>query len=236
MTRRLHIYIFWGLWGLLVLIRPCLAGARTWPYLQSLALLGEASPALGAFLSRAQQGGVEAKFRDHVILEAQDIQRRGMPAEPYLLKANEGLAKRVGVTQMSSALKRTRGQTVEAARWVDQEIVRGAGVTSPRDRLETIQVYQSVLATGGTPRLWPDPKGMTLQELRKQVWVMPQPLPHPEPAVAKPQKQAAPVVKSSKNQKEKHDKIHQDLSKNSKHSLKPLKPAKASGKGKGKSK
>jgi hypothetical protein len=109
--------------------------------------LQEQGPALQAFLKRSREGQVDPQFTAEVLNRAKALEDQGLPAEPYLLKANEGLAKRVPPKQMAPALEATTARTRSAAALADEAMKRGA-TASPQARRQAILQFQSELMAG----------------------------------------------------------------------------------------
>ena len=79
---------------------------------QEAAALGPKTPALKALLARQ---GENKDFVLETLHGARDLKAQGLPTEPYLLKANEGLAKGIPTKRILSALKDSRKRTETAA-------------------------------------------------------------------------------------------------------------------------
>lgn len=115
------------------------------------AALGAPSPALSAFLAKSAASGVPRDFTLGVLKEAQALEARGIPSEPYLLKANEGLAKGVPPAKLEPALRQSRQRGERAAALVDRAVPDGAAdLRSPARRAAILQV-QSAMLNGKSP-------------------------------------------------------------------------------------
>ncbi len=115
------------------------------------AALGASSPALGAFLAKSSAQGVPRDFTLGVLKEARALEARGIPSEPYLLKANEGLAKGIPPEKIAPALRQTRRRGETAAALVDRTVPgEAAEFKSPARRRAILQV-QSALLNGSSP-------------------------------------------------------------------------------------
>ncbi|MCC6272430.1 MAG: hypothetical protein IT572_03085 [Deltaproteobacteria bacterium] len=115
------------------------------------AALGAPNPALGAFLAKSATAGVPRDFTLEVLKEAQALEARGIPSEPYLLKANEGLAKGVPPAKLEPALRQTRQRGESAAALVDRAVPGGvADLRAPARRAAILQV-QSAMLNGKSP-------------------------------------------------------------------------------------
>lgn len=118
---------------------------------RAAAALGAPSPALSAFLAKSATAGVPRDFILGVLREAQTLEARGIPSEPYLLKANEGLAKGVPPAKLEPALRQTRQRGESAAALVDRAVPDGvADLRSPARRAAILQV-QSAMLNGKSP-------------------------------------------------------------------------------------
>ena len=93
-------------------LAPGLAAAEEAP--------GANGSALRAFLARSSDPSVPRDFVANVLQEARDLEARGIPSEPYLLKANEGLAKGIAPAKITPVLGQTRRREEAAAAWVDR--------------------------------------------------------------------------------------------------------------------
>ncbi len=110
------------------------------------AAFGAPSPALSAFLTKSAAAGVSRDFTLEVLKEAQALEARGIPSEPYLLKANEGLAKGVPPAKLAPALRQTRQRGESAAALVDRVVPgRAADLRSPARRAAILQVQSAML-------------------------------------------------------------------------------------------
>lgn len=107
-------------------------------------------PALSAFLARSSASGVSDDFVLGVLQEARNLEARGIPAEPYLLKANEGLAKGIAPEKIAPALRQTRQRGESALEIVDRAVPSAAGLPSAERRRAILQV-QSALLNGKSP-------------------------------------------------------------------------------------
>jgi hypothetical protein len=112
---------------------------------QQAALLGTESPALSAFLQRSASRGASPDFVLQVLQNAKKMQEKGLPIEPYLLKANEGLAKGVPPQKIFPALSQTQKQLELADHLVQRAVDRGAVVDSPQERQEATLRFQKAL-------------------------------------------------------------------------------------------
>ena len=115
------------------------------------AALQEQGPALQSFLRRNREGQVDSQYSAEILRGAKALEDQGLPSEPYLLKANEGLAKRVGPKQLAPALQSTSARTREAATLVDGAVAQGASA-SPESRRRAILQFQSALMSGRSTR------------------------------------------------------------------------------------
>ncbi|MFO1462495.1 MAG: hypothetical protein U1F66_01860 [bacterium] len=109
------------------------------------------SPALQALLRRSAEGGASREFVLGVLQDAQQMQAQGLPTEAYLLKANEGLAKRVPPPKILPVLQESRAGTARAASWVDAVTLREGRRLSPRERQGAILGLQRALLNGASP-------------------------------------------------------------------------------------
>jgi len=116
-----------------------------WQITQATAGLGQGGPALLSFLNYSAARSAPPDFVYQVLKNARSLQDQGLPPSPYLLKANEGLAKGVPHQKMAPILKETQDQTLRAGRWVDQAVARGWKVKSPGQRRRLAQEYQWAL-------------------------------------------------------------------------------------------
>jgi len=109
--------------------------------------LGAESPALKALLARE---AADPNSRD-LVLEtlrgARELKSQGLPTEPYLLKANEGLAKGLPPKKILPAMQESRRRTETAAGLVDSAFAKEAGF-SPQARLRAILEMQGALLNG----------------------------------------------------------------------------------------
>lgn len=131
----------------IALVAPAGARAQADDLNRRAAQLQEQGPALQAFLQRSREGQVDPQFTAEVLNRAKALEDQGLPAEPYLLKANEGLAKKVPSKQMAPALEATTARTRSAASLADEAMKRGA-TASPQARRQAILQFQSELMTG----------------------------------------------------------------------------------------
>jgi hypothetical protein len=107
------------------------------------AQLQEQGPALQAFLKRSREGQVDPAFASEVLSRAKALEDQGLPTEPYLLKANEGLAKKVGAKRMAPALDQTVSRTRNAAAIVDKST---PGVSADSRRRAILQVQSGLMS------------------------------------------------------------------------------------------
>lgn len=126
---------------------PASARAQADDLDRQAAQLQEQGPALQAFLKRSREGQVDPQFTAEVLGRAKALEDQGLPAEPYLLKANEGLAKRVPPKRMAPALEAATARTRSAAALADEAMMRGA-TASPEARRQAILQFQSELMSG----------------------------------------------------------------------------------------
>lgn len=148
MKKRIFIFIL-----LIVGTRGPMAAAGpdgAWPWFQDMALLGEPSPALQGFLAQSRQRGASPEFVRQVVGEAQSLKFHNLPVEPYLLKANEGLAKKISPAHITPALGQTRRRTEVAGRLVDQALLGSGHPPSQQERFQAIRDFQGALQ-GGVP-------------------------------------------------------------------------------------
>ena len=143
------LFILW------ILLGVAFAGslrAQTDPEInREAAALGGEGPALRSFLARSTAQGVPRDFVLDVLKEARGLEAQGIPAEPYLLKANEGLAKGISPQKIRPALQQTQHRGETAARLVDDAVARGARVESPQSRRKANLQFQSALLNGVSP-------------------------------------------------------------------------------------
>lgn len=128
------------------------AQATPWGIAQEVAGLYTGGPALTSFLQQSTARNTDPAVTYQVLKNARRLQARGLPTEPYLLKANEGLAKGVSPQRLKLGLGRTQRQTEMAGRLVDRAIARGAVVDSPQARRKTVQEFQWALLNQTSPR------------------------------------------------------------------------------------
>ncbi|MFO1518730.1 MAG: hypothetical protein U1F57_03555 [bacterium] len=106
---------------------------------------GEEKPFAQSFIEKAQRKGSDPRFMMEVLGQAKSMRDQGLPAEPYLLKANEGLAKGVAAPQMLPALRNTQKQTETAGDLVHRALERGAVSPSPQSQRQAVLNYQRAL-------------------------------------------------------------------------------------------
>jgi hypothetical protein len=111
----------------------------------SVETFGEEKPYAEAFVQKATQQGADPAFVTDVLGRAKQMRDQGLPVQPYFLKANEGLAKKMPPPKISSALDGTQRQTEQAKTFVDRAVERGATVPSPRAKREAILNFQRAL-------------------------------------------------------------------------------------------
>lgn len=116
--------------------------ATPWMIATETLQLLNSGPALPAFLQKSAQRGSEPNFVYGVLHESRQLNERGLPPEPYLLKANEGLAKGISPSQIRPALEGTRRQTEQAEVLVNEAQFRGLVFSNPQQRRLAIQEYQ----------------------------------------------------------------------------------------------
>jgi hypothetical protein len=151
MNRRLTIFLTLAALSSLFFGKLWAQSVSPWNRAQSLALLGEPSPAMATLLSRHQAAGGNPAFLSQVVREARELQLQGLPTQGFLLKANEGYAKRIPLERLNTGLQRARSQTVQAGKWIDGAVARGWKPNSPQERLAAIQSTQRALASGLDP-------------------------------------------------------------------------------------
>src|SRR5262245_16135260 len=117
----------------------------------SAEIFGEEKPFAEAFVQKATRQGADPAFITDVLGRAKQMQEQGLPVQPYFLKANEGLAKKMPPPQISSALDGTQKQTEQAKTFVDRAVERGATVPSPQAKREAILNFQRALLNETPP-------------------------------------------------------------------------------------
>src|SRR4030095_10526254 len=117
----------------------------------SATTFGEESPAAAAFLEKSSRKGASREFTVKVLEEAKRLRDRGLPAEPYLLKASEGLAKGTPPAKIGGALEKTRKHTKKAEALVNRPIERRGLSSSPAAKREAILNFQKALYLNQTP-------------------------------------------------------------------------------------
>lgn len=75
---------------------------------------------LSSFLKESREKNVEEKYVNKVLSESNDLQKESLPAEPYMLKATEALAKGVSPQKSLSVLGKTRDNIKLATSLSDQ--------------------------------------------------------------------------------------------------------------------
>ncbi len=126
-------------------------------FLLSLALLvtqqlhAQDKPALASFLQQSQSRGAPPEFVQEVLGEARSLQERGIPAEPFLTKASEGLVKGMSPERIRPAIHKTRQQLEQGDQWVNRAVAAGATMPSPEERRSAISQYQKALMVGVGP-------------------------------------------------------------------------------------
>lgn len=115
------------------------------------AALGEDSPALKALVEREAEDPSSRELILEAFRGAKELQSQGLPTEPYLLKANEGLAKGMSPKKILPALQESRHRMETAAAVVDSVSPKGAGL-SPQARQRAILEMQGALLNGVSPR------------------------------------------------------------------------------------
>lgn len=155
--RRIFLIFFLSAMSLVTRIGLAQTPATSWMIAAQALRLLNAGPALGAFLQKSAQRGVDPNFVYGVLQNARELDERGLPTEPYLLKANEGLAKGIPPTQIRPALEGTRRWTERAESLVDGAQARGLVFSNPQQRRLAIQEYQWVLMREGP---YPGPGNM----------------------------------------------------------------------------
>ena len=117
----------------------------------SVPAFGEESPAAAAFLEKASRKGASRDFTVKVLEEGKRLRERGLPAEPYFLKASEGLAKGAPPARIGGALENTRKQTEQAETLVNRAIQRRDLASSPAGKREAVLNFQRALSLNQTP-------------------------------------------------------------------------------------
>src|SRR4029453_3993972 len=112
---------------------------------------GEESPAAAAFLEKSTRKGAPRDFTEKVLNEAKALRDRGLPAEPYLLKASEGLAKGAPPERIGGALQKTRRQTEEAESFVNRTLQRKGLSSPPEEKRGAISNFQKALFLNQPP-------------------------------------------------------------------------------------
>ncbi len=111
----------------------------------------QSSPAFQALVQRRDRGEVPANFVSEVEKEAGQLQAKGLPVEPYLLKANEGIAKRVPPKKIYPALKTSKQQTEIAGELFEKAAEKEGFQGNSKNREEGILRVQRELMTGKKP-------------------------------------------------------------------------------------
>lgn len=142
------------------------AQVSSWEILSQTARLHSGGPALLNFLEKSGKGKSDPQLTMEVLQNANRLQEEGLPVDPYLLKANEGLAKGVAPQKIAPALVKTEKQIRTAGKWVQESDWEQRGDFSPLQRRQIIQEYQWALLNGVPPsrleewnRGWKDQKG-----------------------------------------------------------------------------
>lgn len=133
-----------------------MAGSPVSPWMiaaETLQLLNS-GPALPAFLQKSAQRNTDPNFVYGVLHNAHQLNERGLPTGPYLLKANEGLAKGIGPAQIRPALEAARRQTELAESLVSEAQARGLVFSNPQQRQRAVQEYQWGLQGFSAPPAW----------------------------------------------------------------------------------
>ena len=143
--RRYFFILFLLLSSLLSRVGSAQGPATQWMIVAETLQLLNSGPALGAFLQKSNQRAADPAFVYGVLHNARQLNDRGLPVAPYLLKANEGLAKGIPPVQIRPALEKTRQQTEEAELLVNESQARGLVFSNPQQRRMAIQEYQWAL-------------------------------------------------------------------------------------------
>jgi hypothetical protein len=117
----------------------------------SQSLNPEESPALQALLHRQEKGEASKEFVSQVVHEAEGLRSKGLPAEPFLLKANEGIAKQASPKKISKALNRSKVQTELAGELFQKVEKKEGGQIDRQKREKEIQYFQRELMIGKKP-------------------------------------------------------------------------------------
>ncbi|MCE9625472.1 MAG: hypothetical protein K8R69_08495 [Deltaproteobacteria bacterium] len=114
------------------------------------AALGTESPALKALLAREAANPSSRDLVLETLRGAKELKSQGLPPEPYLLKANEGLAKGLPPEKILPAMQESRRRTETAAGLVDSASAKETGL-SPQARQKAILEMQGALLNGVSP-------------------------------------------------------------------------------------
>jgi len=134
----LFLLLFW-------LLPSHTVGQSNLPMGQMVNAFGDEKPYAQGFYEKAQAQHADPQWVMEVMGKAKLMRDQGLPTQPFFLKANEGLTKRVAPTKITPALDKTQGQIESANQLVSHAISRGAVVRSPEARRQSVLGYQRAL-------------------------------------------------------------------------------------------
>ena len=105
----------------------------------------QARPAAEAFLQLSEEKHASSEFVAQVLSEAKTLEAQGIAAEPYLQKANEGLAKGFSPAQISPALRQTEERGIVSAQLVNRTLRQSEERPSLASRQEANLRFQQAL-------------------------------------------------------------------------------------------
>ena len=124
---------------------PALGGPPNSELSQAVEAFGDEKPYAQGFYEKALQHQADPQWVSEVMGRAKAMRDQGLPTQPFFLKANEGLTKRVAPAKITPALNTTQRQIESAGELVNQAISRGAVVRSPEAKRQSILGYQRAL-------------------------------------------------------------------------------------------
>jgi hypothetical protein len=110
----------------------------------------EEAPQARGFLENSERVRAPLAWRESVLTDAQQLRSRGLPAAPFLLKASEGLVKRIRPEKIDPTLQQTKEQTEQAENLVTK-IIPNSPTTSIVERRRGISVVQRALVSQFSP-------------------------------------------------------------------------------------
>ncbi len=101
------------------------AQSQLWSLVSSSLQLLEVGPALPSFLKKSSAHSLDEQQTLHVLQNAQYLQSQGYPPGPYLLKANEAIAKGAPPQALRSALAQSWQKNQQAGKLTQKALSRG---------------------------------------------------------------------------------------------------------------